>query len=102
MPRDLDRLKFSNLVYFWPWKLIFATMSSDAPGRPMKYPYTFSAKIAQFPFKHYLQNQWIWRYWMISIGVSLPVFYKIHKLANSPENVSKWAEKRRLEAAAHH
>ncbi|XP_013135660.1 PREDICTED: uncharacterized protein LOC106101095 [Papilio polytes] len=75
---------------------------TDVPRRPMKFPYTFSAKIAQFPLKYYLQNQWVWRYWFIGIGVSLPIFYKIHKMANSPENVSKWAEIRRKEAAEHH
>ncbi|KAJ8723643.1 hypothetical protein PYW07_007623 [Mythimna separata] len=75
---------------------------SSAPGRPMKFPYTFSAKIAQFPMKFYVQNQWIWKYWMIGIAVSVPVFYKIHKLANSPGNVAKWAEIRRKEAAEHH
>ncbi|CAH2094855.1 unnamed protein product [Euphydryas editha] len=75
---------------------------SDAPGRPMKYPYTFTAKIAQFPLKFYIQNQWIWRYWFIGIAVASPVFYKIHKMANSPENVSKWAEIRKKEAAEHH
>lgn len=53
---------------------------SETPGRPMKFPYTLSAKIAQFPMKYYIQNQWVWRYWMVGIAVSLPVFYKIHKL----------------------
>ncbi|CAK1583951.1 unnamed protein product [Parnassius mnemosyne] len=75
---------------------------SETPRRPMKFPYTFSAKIAQFPLKYYIQNQWIWRYWFIGMGVCLPVFYKINKMANSPENVSKWAEIRRKEAAEHH
>ncbi|XP_063367722.1 uncharacterized protein LOC134656132 [Cydia amplana] len=77
-------------------------MSDSAPSRPMKFPYTISAKIAQFPFKYYVTNQWIWKYWMVGIAASIPIFYKIHKLANSPENVSKWAEMRRKEAAAHH
>uniref|UniRef100_A0A2A4JH47 Uncharacterized protein n=1 Tax=Heliothis virescens TaxID=7102 RepID=A0A2A4JH47_HELVI len=75
---------------------------SESAGRPMKFPYTFSAKIAQFPLKFYVQNQWIWKYWAIGVVVSLPVFYKIHKLANSPGNVAKWAEIRRKEAAEHH
>ncbi|CAG9128079.1 hypothetical protein JYU34_018388 [Plutella xylostella] len=75
---------------------------SDAPARPMKYPYTISAKIAQFPMKYYVQNQWIWRYWMAGILVSAPIFYKIHKLANSPENVKIWAENKRKEEASHH
>ncbi|CAG5004385.1 unnamed protein product [Parnassius apollo] len=83
-------------------KRIQSITMSETPGRPMKFPYTFSAKVAQFPLKFYIQNQWIWRYWFISFGVCLPVFYKIHKMANSPENVSKWAEIRRKEAAEHH
>lgn len=71
-------------------------------GRPMKYPYTFSAKIAQFPLKHYIQKQWIWRYYFIAFGLCIPVFYKISKLANSPENKKKWAESQAKEAAEHH
>lgn len=57
---------------------------SDAPakplGRPMKFPYTFSAKIAQFPYKFYIQKQWIWRYYLIGVAVSVPVFYKISSM----------------------
>lgn len=49
-------------------------------GRPMKFPYTFSAKIAQFPLKFYIKNQWIWRYYFIALGLSLPVFYKIDRM----------------------
>lgn len=99
-------------------------MADEAPKRPMKFPYTYSAKIAQFPLKFYIQNQWIWKYYVVGLAVSLPVFYKIHKLcksntinvgfktefllfnfflvANSPENVAKWADIRRKEAAEHH
>ncbi|XP_055907733.1 uncharacterized protein LOC129942714 [Eupeodes corollae] len=71
-------------------------------GRPMKFPYTFSAKIAQFPFKFYVQNQWVWKYYLIGLAVSFPVFYKIHKLANSPENVAAHAAAKKKEAEAHH
>lgn len=48
-------------------------------GRPMKYPYTYSAKIAQFPYKFYWTNSWLARYWVYGVIVSLPLFYKIHK-----------------------
>ncbi|KAJ6637444.1 hypothetical protein Bhyg_10174 [Pseudolycoriella hygida] len=79
---------------------------SDAPakpaGRPMKFPYTFSAKIAQFPLKFYVNNQWMWKFYIFGIVCTIPVFYKIHKLANSPANVAKWAESKRKEAEAHH
>lgn len=49
-------------------------------GRPMKFPYTFSAKIAQFPWKFYVQKNWMWRYYAIACVLSFPVFYKIGKL----------------------
>ncbi|KAJ8976304.1 hypothetical protein NQ317_010258 [Molorchus minor] len=71
-------------------------------SRPMKYPYTFTAKMVQFPWKYYFTNQWIWKYYAISFVLCLPVFNSIRKLANSPENVAKWAEIRRREAAEHH
>ncbi|KAH8300331.1 hypothetical protein KR044_012952 [Drosophila immigrans] len=95
-----------------------------APGRPMKYPYTFSAKLAQFPVKHYIKNQWIWRYYFIAVVACVPVFYKISRLgkyflivhpckiianyylfsistANSPENKKAWAESQAKEHAEH-
>ena len=71
-------------------------------GRPMKYPYTFSAKLAQFPLKFYIKNQWIWRYYFVAVAVCIPVFYKISKLANSPENKAAYAAAQAKEAAAHH
>lgn len=49
-------------------------------GRPMKFPYTFSAKIAQFPFKFYIQKNWIWRYYLAACVLTMPVFYKIGKM----------------------
>lgn len=48
-------------------------------GRPMKYPYTFSAKIAQFPFKHYFKHNWVVRYYCLSIVLCAPLFYKIQQ-----------------------
>lgn len=56
---------------------------SDSPakpaGRAMKYPYTYSAKIAQFPYKFYFTNSWLYKYWLVGLVVSMPVFYKVHK-----------------------
>lgn len=48
-------------------------------GRPMRFPYTLSAKIAQFPFKFYINNNPLWKYWVIGIIASIPVFYKIDR-----------------------
>uniref|UniRef100_A0A182NHL3 Uncharacterized protein n=1 Tax=Anopheles dirus TaxID=7168 RepID=A0A182NHL3_9DIPT len=75
---------------------------SDPAGRAMKYPYTYAAKIAQFPLQHYCRNQWIWRFYFIAFGLSLPLFYKLHKLANMPANREKWAESKRKELQQHH
>lgn len=55
-------------------------MADKPVGRPMKFPYTFSAKLAQFPLKYYIQKQWIWRYYFISLAVTAPIFYKISKM----------------------
>ncbi|KAF2899773.1 hypothetical protein ILUMI_06410 [Ignelater luminosus] len=71
-------------------------------SRPMKFPYTFTAKLTQFPWKYYINNNWVYRYYFIAVAVTFPVFYKIHKLANSPANKAKWAEQKRKEAASHH
>lgn len=88
-------------------------------GRPMKFPYTFTAKFVQFPWKYYIKNQWIYRYYGISLILCLPLFNSIRKLsqffnsdnymilfrfftANSPANVAKWAEIRRKELEGHH
>lgn len=49
-------------------------------SRRMKFPYTFTAKLVQFPLKYYLQNQWIWRYYAIAVVFCAPVFYKLGKL----------------------
>ncbi|KAG8228433.1 hypothetical protein J437_LFUL003910 [Ladona fulva] len=70
--------------------------------RRMKFPYTFSAKIAQFPLKFYIQNQWVWRYYFIGLAVTFPIFWSISNLANSPANKAKWAEMKRKEALEHH
>lgn len=57
-----------------------ADKGSGAPSRPMKFPYTFSAKIAQFPLGHYVKNQWIWKYYVVAFVACMPIFYSINKL----------------------
>ena len=49
------------------------------PSRPMKYPYTFSAKIAQFPYKFYWNNNWMFRYYPYGVLAALPVFVYISR-----------------------
>ncbi|XP_050076036.1 uncharacterized protein LOC126563434 [Anopheles maculipalpis] len=77
---------------------------SEPPGvgRRVKFPYTYTAKIVQFPYQHYVKNQWIWRFYFIAFGLSLPLFYKLHSLANMPANKEKWAESKRKQMEDHH
>ncbi|XP_011172968.1 uncharacterized protein LOC105205316 [Solenopsis invicta] len=63
---------------------------SQGTHRPMKYPYTFTAKIAQFPYKYYYQQSWMFKYLLFGTILALPIFYKIQKLSYAPENVAKW------------
>ncbi|KFB36672.1 AGAP000669-PA-like protein [Anopheles sinensis] len=69
--------------------------------RRMKFPYTLSAKVVQFPTQHYLKTQWIWRYYFVAFGMSIPLFYKLHQLANDPANQANWAETKRKHHESH-
>ncbi|XP_014602714.1 PREDICTED: uncharacterized protein LOC106786140 [Polistes canadensis] len=70
-------------------------------GRPMRFPYTFAAQVAQFPYRHYLKHSWLMRYWLIAIVVASPLFMKLQQLSYSEENVKIWAEKRKKEFEGH-
>ncbi|OAD56920.1 hypothetical protein WN48_02445 [Eufriesea mexicana] len=62
--------------------------------RHMKFPYTFAAKLARFPFHYYWTSKrgWVLRYWALSTVLCTPVFYYIQKLSYHPDNVKKWEE----------
>lgn len=77
------------------------------PPRPMKFPYTFTAKLMQFPYRFYVEKCWVFKYWCISVVLCLPLFYKLERLceflagldgeiyifgfvAKSPGNVAQW------------
>lgn len=46
----------------------------------MKYPYTFTAKIAQFPLQHYLKSVSLFKYYPFGIALTIPVFYWIQNM----------------------
>lgn len=48
-------------------------------SRKMVFPYTFSAKIAQFPYKLHFKHHWMFPWFIGAIVVSIPLFYKIQK-----------------------
>ncbi|CAG9862629.1 unnamed protein product [Phyllotreta striolata] len=79
----------------------FGRFQNFVRRRPMKYPYTLTAKVAQFPLLHYIKHNWVWRYYIGGLILSAPVFWYITKITNSPENVARWAEIKRREKEEH-
>lgn len=93
-------------------------------SRRMKFPYTFSAKLVQFPFKFYWNRNPPFKYYIIAIFCSTPVFYKLGQMckkavraesyylsilssffylpASSKENREKWVEIRKGWYSPHH
>lgn len=68
----------------------------------MKFPYTISAKIAQFPIFFYMRKNFIWMYYPLGFLGGLYCFTKIHNLVNSEENKRNWAETQRKFAEKEH
>ncbi|XP_025104291.1 uncharacterized protein LOC112570193 [Pomacea canaliculata] len=72
-----------------------------AGGQPMKYPYTISAKLAQFPYRwHWKHGRFIRFLAFTLVGVS-PLIITIHKAVHSPENERHWEEIRRKREHSH-
>lgn len=70
-------------------------------GQPMEFPYTYSAKLSQFPYKFYFRQSFMVRYFCYSFILMTPLIYSIHKMANSPENTAFWREKRKHDDEHH-
>ncbi|KAL1414799.1 hypothetical protein MTO96_007261 [Rhipicephalus appendiculatus] len=79
-------------------------VGAGAHSRRMKYPYTASAKIAQFPYKWHFQHFWLVRYFFCGGLVIYMVFmvYPINKAVNSPQAVAAHKELMRKQAEEHH
>ncbi|XP_025416399.1 uncharacterized protein LOC112687728 [Sipha flava] len=70
-------------------------------SRKMIFPYTFTAKVVQFPFKLHFKHHWMFP-WLIGSAVLVaPVFYQLQKFANNEANIKMWADKRRKEEEHH-
>ncbi|KAF2880390.1 hypothetical protein ILUMI_25783, partial [Ignelater luminosus] len=54
-----------------------AAAAESGGSRKMKFPYTLTAKIVQFPWLFYIKNNWVYRYYFISVILCLPIFKKI-------------------------
>lgn len=42
-------------------------------GRPLRYPYTTGAMLMQFPYKFHYKNAWVYRAWVLGLGVTFPI-----------------------------
>ncbi|BES88853.1 Hypothetical protein NTJ_01660 [Nesidiocoris tenuis] len=63
-------------------------------GRQMLYPYTFTAKIAQFPYRFHWEKSWYFKYFLLGSLVSWPLFVIIGRKSNTPANVEEWRKHR--------
>ncbi|XP_064603866.1 uncharacterized protein LOC135469217 [Liolophura sinensis] len=70
-------------------------------GVPMRYPYSLSAKLARFPYKWFWNNSRFVRFLGLSLVLTFPIFYKIHRGVNSPANKQQWAEIRKKRDHTH-
>uniref|UniRef100_A0A1E1WYR7 Putative secreted protein n=1 Tax=Amblyomma aureolatum TaxID=187763 RepID=A0A1E1WYR7_9ACAR len=80
-----------------------AVKAAPATGRRMKYPYTLTAKIAQFPYKFHFKNFWFIRYYLCG-GFVVYFFFMvvpIHRAVNSPAAVAAHRELMRKQAEEH-
>ncbi|XP_050538314.1 uncharacterized protein LOC126903849 [Daktulosphaira vitifoliae] len=73
----------------------------DKLSRKMVFPYTFTAKIVQFPHKLHFKHHWMYPWFIGAAILSMPLFYKIQQAANCEANIKIWAEKRRREEEHH-
>ncbi|KAF8774293.1 uncharacterized protein LOC129985195 [Argiope bruennichi] len=73
----------------------------DVQRKQMKYPYTYAAKIARFPYKFHWDNFWLPRFLVGSVILTFPFFLFIHRKVNTPENKAFWAEKHKQERQYH-
>lgn len=95
-------MKFSSIrMFFGAAKNKAKESTPKDTSRQMKFPYTYTAKIAQFPLNFHFKNNWMWKYYVYGFIVSIPIFFKIHRLSNSKENVEKWRIIKEKEKAAH-
>ncbi|XP_046652664.1 uncharacterized protein LOC124343372 [Daphnia pulicaria] len=71
-------------------------------GRMMKYPYTLTAKIGMFPFKHHMSKSWIYKYYAVGVLTTFPIFVWLNDKINSPGNIKKYEDQMAKEAALLH
>lgn len=57
-------------------------MADEKLSRKMIFPYTFTAKVAQFPFKLHFKHHWMFPWFFAATVVISPVFYQIQKAGN--------------------
>ena len=64
-------------VYCFFVALCVAIMSLNPEDRRMKYPYTYTAKLLNFPYAYYYKHSWLVKYYVIAFGLTIPLMAKI-------------------------
>lgn len=83
LPKNLDWKTLQSYVKAIADGLTKPGSAPPADQKPrvhMKFPYTFSAKIAQFPYKFYYKNNWIVRTYPWGFALALPLFWYIDRM----------------------
>nr|ABI52777.1 conserved arthropod protein [Argas monolakensis] len=79
--------------------------ASSSTSRRMKYPYTWTAKVALFPHRFMFENVWLIRYSIPAIILTF-IFYvvPVHRAVNSPSAIAAHEEfmRKQAEAEAEH
>lgn len=75
-------------IAFSKWIITFLLQNNhltnmDVERKHMKYPYTFPAKLVQFPYKFHWDNFWLPRFIVASMAVTFPFFLFIHRKGKS-------------------
>lgn len=54
----------------------------DKLSRKMIFPYTFTAKFVQFPYKMHFKHHWMFPWFVGACLLISPMFYQIQKAGN--------------------
>lgn len=57
-------------------------MADEKLSRKMIFPYTFTAKFVQFPFKLHFKNHWMFPWFIAASFAVAPIFYQLQKAGN--------------------
>ncbi|PAA66711.1 hypothetical protein BOX15_Mlig015166g1, partial [Macrostomum lignano] len=66
--------------------------ASKMPGSPMVFPYTYLAKVRNFPWRAFWNESRMFRFMTYTLPVPIFVLAKIRKALDSEDNRRQWKE----------